>query len=352
MGIPTSKTGGNGAPAVTVRDASAGEAGGPMRGVMSAIREGSRFLVASHVNPDGDAVGAMAAMGHLLGMMGKEAVLYNVSGLPSHFSWLALPSPIRTELPRSGFDWIVALDCGDERRGGEELRAAMAIHPTMVVDHHVANPEWGGRNWVEANRSSTCEMVGVLAEALGVELAGPLGEALYLGIVTDTGNFSFDNTSPECMEMAARIVRLGLEPGRVNERIQHQWSKARFALWGEALAGLRPHFDGRLGAIHVTHEQFARLGATGADCEGLTNFVLRLKGCQVAQLLREDTPGTLKLSLRSISGVNIQPVAAAFGGGGHKGAAGATIKGTIADVEPRVVAALENALKARETCSK
>jgi len=318
----------------------------PMRDIQDAIREGSRFLVASHVNPDGDAVGSMAAMGHLLTALGKEAVLYNASGLPPHFSWLALPSPIRAELPQDGFDWIIALDCGDERRGGEALKALMAKHPTMVVDHHVANSLWGARNWVLPGRSSTCEMVGMLADALGVELAGPLGVALYLGIVTDTGNFSFDNTSPACMEMAARIVRLGVEPGTVNELIRNQWSLTRFKLWGEALAGLALHFDGRLGVIHITAGQFARLGATGADCEGLTNFVLHLKGCQVAQLLREDQPGTLKLSLRSVSGVNIQPVAAAFGGGGHTGAAGATLKGSIEDMEPRVIAALESALRA------
>ena len=317
-----------------------------MRGILDAIREGSRFLVASHINPDGDAVGAMAAMGHLFHSLGKEAVLYNASGPPPHFSWLALPSPIRTALPQEDFDWIIALDCGDEKRGGEALQALMAARPTIVVDHHVANTLWGAINWVEPDRSSTCEMVGMLAQALGVEPAGPLGAALYLGIVTDTDNFSFDNTSPGCMEMAARIVRLGVQPGPVNELIRNQWSPARFKLWGEALAGLALHFGGRLGVIHVTAGQFARLGATGADCEGLTNFVLRLKGCQVAQLLREDRPGTLKLSLRSVSGVNIQPVAAAFGGGGHAGAAGATLKGSIEDMEPRVTAALKNALRA------
>lgn len=318
----------------------------PMLDLARAIQSGSRFLVASHANPDGDAVGAMAAMGHLLTALGKQVTLYNISGMPEHLSWVKLPSPIVSELPSGDFDWIVALDCGDERRGGKELQDAMAVRPTMVIDHHIANPMWGELNWVEVDRSSTCEMVATLARELGQELEGPLGEAVYLGMVTDTGNFSFDNTSPGCMELAAHIIRRGLDLAKLNELIQNQWSLSRFKLWGEVLGALAMHFDGQLGVIRITSEQLSRLGATGADSEGLTNFVLRIKGCKAAMSLREDRSGALKLSLRSISDVNIQPVAAEFGGGGHKCAAGANIQGTFEDTEPRLIEALGKVLGA------
>jgi phosphoesterase RecJ-like protein len=318
----------------------------PMHDLLRAVQAGSRFLVVSHANPDGDAIGAMAAMGHLLEALGKKAVLHDISGLPEHLAWVKLPSPILTELPRDDFDWIVCLDCGDQRRGGKELEAAMATHPTLVVDHHIANPRWGTHNWVEEDRSSTCEMVAALAIEMGVELTAALGEAVYLGLVTDTGNFSFDNTSPRCMEMAARIISLGLKPAKLNELIQNQWSLARFKLWGEVLGALDLHFGGQLGVIRMTSEQLTRLGAISADCEGLTNFVLHIKGCRVAQSLRVDKPGSLKLSLRSVSGVDIQPVAAAFGGGGHKCAAGANIEGEVEDVERRIIAAVGEVLGA------
>jgi phosphoesterase RecJ-like protein len=134
----------------------------PMRDLLHAIKAGSRFLVTSHASPDGDAIGAMAAMGHLLAALGKQAVLYNISGLPEHFSWVHLPSPILTELPADGFDWIIALDCGDERRGGKALQDAMSVRQTMVIDHHLGNPKWGALNWVEIDRSSTAEMVGAM----------------------------------------------------------------------------------------------------------------------------------------------------------------------------------------------
>jgi len=316
----------------------------PMHEVLNAIKGGSRFLVVSHANPDGDAIGAMAAMGHLLEALGKQAVLYDLTGLPEHLAWVKLPSPILTELPQEGFDWIVCLDCGDERRGGKELQTAMAARPTLVIDHHIANPMWGTHNWVEVDRSSTCEMVAALAQEMNVELSGALGEAAYLGIVTDTGNFAYDSTSPRCMEMAAHIVRLGLNPAKLNELIQNQWSLARFQLWGEVLGALGLHFGGQLGVIRMTSEQLNRLKAISADCEGLTNFVLHIKGCRAAMSLREDKPGMLKLSLRSVSGVDIQPVAAAFGGGGHKCAAGAGIEGDIEDVERRIIAALGEVL--------
>ncbi len=316
----------------------------PMVEMAQAIRAGSRFLVASHVSPDGDAVGAMAAVGHLLAALGKAFTLYNVSGLPRNLDWMNLPGPIETEMPAGHFDWIIALDCGDQRRGGRELEQAMASTPTMVIDHHVANPCWGRLNWVETDRSSTSEMVAELAEHLGQDLSGPLGEAAYVGIVTDTGNFSFDNTSPRCLEMTARIIRQGLRPARVNQMIQNQWSPARLKLWGEVLGAARLYFDGQLGAIRITREQFDRLGASAEDCDGLTNFVLRIKGCKIAMFLRQDTPGVMKLSLRSVSGVDIQPVAAAFGGGGHRCAAGATIQGDLDDVQARLVRSLGHVL--------
>jgi phosphoesterase RecJ-like protein len=318
----------------------------PIDALAAAIRAGSRFLVASHANPDGDAIGAMAAMGHILRALGKTAVLYNPTGLPEHFAWMKMPGPVLTELPRDDFDWIVALDCGDQRRAGKELEAAMASSQTMVIDHHLDNPKWGRINWVETDRSSTGEMVAVLAMALDIPLSGALGEAVYLSLATDTGHFTYENTSPRCMEMAAEIIRMGLDLPRVNELIKNQWSLARFKLWGAVLGTLTLYFDGQLGVIRISSEQLSRLGAVKADCEGLTNFVLRIKGCRVAMSLREDEEGTLKLSLRSVSGVNIQPVAAAFGGGGHKGAAGAAIQGGFEDVEPRVIEALGKVLGA------
>jgi phosphoesterase RecJ-like protein len=317
-----------------------------MHDIAAAITAGSRFLVVSHASPDGDAIGSMAAMGHLLRSLGKEAVLYNISGMPTHLSWVHMPSQLLTELPQGGFDWIVCLDCGDDRRGGKAMQDLMAAHPTMVIDHHIANPRWGKINWVEEHRSSTCEMVAELAGELGVALTGHLGEAVYLGIVTDTGHFSFSNTSPRSMEMAARLIALGVDQAQMNEQIENQWSLGRFRLWSEVMGALALHFDGQLGVIRITSEQLSRLGATAEDCDGLTNFVLRIKGCKAAMSLREDKAGSLKLSLRSISAVNIQPVAAAFGGGGHKCAAGANMEGSFDAVEPNIIAALGQALGA------
>jgi phosphoesterase RecJ-like protein len=313
--------------------------------IATALEAGKSFLLASHISPDGDAVGAMAAMGHTLTALGKKAVLYSPSGLPPQFSWLKLSSPMLSSLPQARFDWIVVLDCGDQRRGGQELEAAMAATPTVVIDHHLANPKWGALNWVDSRRSSTAEMVAVLARKLGVRLKGPLAEAVYLGLATDTGHFTFDNTTPQTLRLAASIISQGLRIGRINELILNQWSVNRIHLWGEVLGACTLHFNGQLGVIRVTLEQLARLGATAADCDQLINFVLRIQGTKVALLLREEPTGKVKISLRSVGEVNIQAVAAGYGGGGHRNAAGAAVAARMADLEPQLIAAAGQALE-------
>lgn len=316
----------------------------PMDDIVRAVASAESFLVCSHTSPDGDAVGSIAAMGHLLAALGKTFALFDASGLPAQFSWVNLPGPVLAELPRREFDWLVVLDCGDERRGGPELQAAMTVRPTMVIDHHVANPEWGALNWVEPSRSSTGEMVALLAKALGQPLAGPLGEAVYLSLVTDTGNFTYNNTSPQSLRLAAEIMELGLKPGRINPLIQNQWSLHRIQLFGEVLGDVTLHFDGQLGVIRITLEQLSRLGATAADCDGLINFALRIRGTRAAMLLREEPDGAVKVSLRSLDGANVQAVAAAFGGGGHTNAAGTMLQARMRDVEDKLIAAVGKAL--------
>ncbi|GAB6036540.1 bifunctional oligoribonuclease/PAP phosphatase NrnA [Fundidesulfovibrio butyratiphilus] len=318
----------------------------PMHDILRVLTSEDRFLVTSHASPDGDAAGSMAAMAHLLTALGKSFHLYNCTGMPEQYDWLPLPAPVETTIPEGGYDWIVTLDCGDQRRAGPALEAAMQGAKVLVIDHHIDNTRWGAFNWVEPELSSTGEMVGMLAEAAGVPLAGHLGEAVYLCLVSDTGSFSYGNTGPECMEMAARIIRLGMRPGRVNALIENQWTTARIRLFGEVLTSARQYYDGRLGVIRITLEQLARLGAGKADTEGLINYVLRIRGTKVALLLREDQGRMVKISLRSLEGVDIQPVAAAFGGGGHKSASGASFSGTLDESEVQLVEALSKVLEA------
>jgi len=311
---------------------------GPPSDVLSAVRNGQRFLVASHYNPDGDAVGATAAAAWLLTALGKQVTLYNRTGLPKTLDWISLPEALSTEVPRDSFDAVLILDCGDLDRVGPELIPALAPKTIVNIDHHLGNPLFGAVNWVDPTYSSAGEMIADIARELGIPLTGGLAQAIYLSLVTDTGYFSYSNTGPRSLEMAAELLRLGLDTAALNANIQNQWSLARIHLWSESLGRAKLYCNGQLGLIKILGADLVRTGTTVEDCEGLINFVARVRGVRVAVSLREQ-PGMVKFSLRSNGTFNVQAIAAQFGGGGHRNAAGGHVPGGVEHAETVLVAA-------------
>jgi bifunctional oligoribonuclease and PAP phosphatase NrnA len=316
----------------------------PATQIADLIRRTDHFLVASHANPDGDAIGSTVAMGHILTALGKNFTLYNTTGLPHQFDWLSLPGPMHSTLDGVEADLVLILDCGTESRVGPELHKVMGDRPIANVDHHLGNPNFGQFNWVDDSAPAVAAMVANLADELCVPLTGHLAEAVYLGIVTDTGYFSFDNTTPQVMELAARIIRLGLQPGIVNAKIRNQWSVNRFRLWGKSFSTTEMFFGGKVALAHVTRDMMARTGTTTEDCEEIVNFLRRLRGTRAAVILREEPDGTYKFSLRSVGHDNVQAVAAVFDGGGHRNAAAGTIADSLESAKARLIKALGEGL--------
>ncbi|EPR44237.1 phosphoesterase RecJ domain protein [Desulfovibrio sp. X2] len=301
------------------------------------IAEQNDFLVVAHTNPDGDAVGSTAAMGWILEALGKRYFLYNRTGMPRGFDWLSLPAPLLTSLPGEEIEWIISLDCGALSRVGPEAEAVWPDKHTINIDHHLGNPDFADYNWVRTTYSSTGEMVARLAEELGVPLSGPLGEAVYTAIVTDTGNFSYDSTTTRTMAVASRIMEQGLRPGPINARIQNQWSREHICLMREVLGSADLLHGGRIGVIRIPHAAMAACGALREDADGLINMLRRVRGVEIAIALREETDGNIKFSLRSHGDVNVQQVAALFGGGGHKNASGGTLPPPMASAAQTIV---------------
>ncbi|MFW5487006.1 MAG: DHH family phosphoesterase [Desulfovibrio sp.] len=304
----------------------------PFQEVLGVLQEQDSFLLVSHYNPDGDAIGSMAALGFILQRLGKQVHLYNVSGLPASFTWLALPAPIMDKPPRNLADCptcIVTLDCGDFGRTGGKLNDLFSKRVTVNIDHHLGNSMFGDHNWVDPSFSSTGEMVARLADALNIPLDGALGEALYLAMVTDTGYFSYGNTSPETMETAGRIIRLGLQPGEINKKIQNQWTEGRLRLISKVLDAAEFHNNGRIGMVRITRQILRQTGTSREDSDGLINLVRRVRTVDIAIAMREEDNGKIKFSLRSDGEVNVQAVAASFGGGGHKNASGGQLDGPM-----------------------
>ena len=305
--------------------------------VLEALRVSENVLVTAHAQPDGDALGAMAGMAHLLARLGKRVAHYNVSHIPEDFRLLDMGAPwARTLKELQGFrpDLLVVLDCGDASRVGPELEPLVGSMRSVNIDHHMGNPRFGtAANWVDPGMVAAAQMVGYLARAAGFELSGILGECVYLGLNTDTGSFRFDSTTPEAFELAAEIVRSGLRLGAFFTKYEKHWTLNRLILWGDLMQHVQLHCGGRVALTLVTKEVIERRRARRGDLENFASFLHCLHGVDVVLLVRENGPGKSKASFRAIDEIDVQVMAAEFGGGGHKNASGAEL-----DMEPAAAA--------------
>lgn len=325
----------------------------------AALSRAERVLIATHVNPDGDAVGSSVAFSHIALHCNADARIVLGGGLPDFLSWLPMPVPCVKSPDELGTwtpDTLIVADCGDIDRaepwvagllsGSSPLARQWPNLTILNIDHHVSNPGFGTINWVESSRSATGELAGLLAEHMGIPLQGALGQAVYLSLVSDTGNFSFSNTGPECFGMAARIVALGLDIADFTAKYENTWNLKRMHLWGRLLTEISLHADGAIACCVAPKAYLDELGLDKADLDGFASWLRRLRGVRVGLFVREESPSRCKISLRSMGDVNVQDVAALYGGGGHAAAAGAELSLPPAEAASRLIAELTTHLLA------
>lgn len=316
----------------------------PLNRISNIIRENNDFLVASHYNPDGDAIGSICAVGHILTSLGKRFTLYNQSGLPDRYAFAARPSSIVADLPSTLPAWTIVVDCGAKERMGDTLMERLNETSVINIDHHLGNDEFGEVNWVDPKQPAVGTMIAALATELDIPVVGPLAENIYLAVSTDTGFFTYGNTTPESLELTAQMLREGLNTAHMNMLITKQWSEERMRLWTETMNNVELHLNGQVATAAVTKEMFARTGTTSEDTENIINFVRRLKTVRVAAILREEGPDLYKFSLRSYGDDNVQEVAARFGGGGHRNASGGTIAASLEKARDMLIKAIGESL--------
>ncbi|MBC18033.1 Phosphoesterase RecJ domain protein [Pseudodesulfovibrio profundus] len=317
----------------------------PIKQISRVLRSEDDFLVVSHYNPDGDALGSTCAMGHILKALGKQFTLYNTSGVPQRYDFVNKPAEILTELPERLPKWTIVLDCGAKDRMGDELMKRVDQTRIIDIDHHLGNGDYGEINWVDVRQPAVGSMIAELATELEVPLIGGLAECIYLAVATDTGFFSYGSTTPESLELAATMLRHGLDLARMNERITKQWSEERMRLWSEVMSDVQLFADKRVAVGTITQEIFERTGTTSGDTENIINFIRRLKSVRVAAILREEGENCYKFSLRSYGNDNVQEIASQFGGGGHKNASGGTIEAPLDEARELLVSAITAALE-------
>jgi phosphoesterase RecJ-like protein len=301
------------------------------------ISSGHRFLVASHVRPDGDAIGSILAMYHALSDMGKDVVVYNRDTTPEVYRFLTASEAIVHSIESAdAFDAAILLDCSDMERVGDEVERIGAAGRIINIDHHVSNNGFSPLSLVDTKASSTGEIIYGLIEMLGVTITQDIATSIYTAIMTDTGSFCYSNTTTDTLKLAARLVEAGADPRRIAENVYETKPLVQIKLMEEALHTLEIDWKGKIGSIVVTQGMLAELGALPEHTEGLVDLVRSIAGVDVAVFYQEMSKNNFKASLRSKRDIDVEKVAREFDGGGHVNASACRLEGDIDTVKERV----------------
>jgi phosphoesterase RecJ-like protein len=297
--------------------------------VLERLHAAEKLVLATHERPDGDALGSLAAMQHVLSGMGKDALAYVAPDefpLPTEYRWIEVDGLVTEPPPDLGERTVVFLDCGNIDR----IKASALQHDGALIlniDHHHDNTLFGDVNHVVPDASCTAEIVWDLMGELGVPLDARTGEALYVGLVTDTGRFMYENTTARSHLMAATIIEAGVEVHEIFRRLYEGVPAGKLTLLARGLANLRRYDGGLLTLSQLSRRDFEEASADESFSEGVVDHLRALEGTAVAGLVRElatdGSPVRRKVSLRATDDrVDVSSIARAMGGGGHRRAAG------------------------------
>ncbi|HOI75117.1 MAG TPA: bifunctional oligoribonuclease/PAP phosphatase NrnA [Syntrophales bacterium] len=316
-----------------------------MQKILDIIHRGRSFLVVAHARPDGDSVGSMLALYHMLKTAGKEPLVYSQDAIPENYRFLPGSGEVVFDLPAGRmYDAVFLLDCSELDRVGDRWEEISKAGPLVNIDHHISNDRFTDVFLIDAHASSTAELLYRLAVALGWELSKEAADCLYTGILTDTGGFCYGNTGRDSLFAAADLVASGANPQWVSENVYESKPLEKIRLLARAMATMEFQLDGKVGLMVVTLADFAASGALFEHTEGFVDFPRGIRGVQVSVLFTEVADRSYKVSLRSKGRVNIEKVARSFGGGGHMNAAACRLEGELADVVRRVLEEIEAVL--------
>jgi phosphoesterase RecJ-like protein len=301
----------------------------PLEEIVTELRGAEKFLLTTHENPDGDALGSLLAMDAVLKQLGKDSLMYmspDEFPLPWEYRGLQFEGLLGSPPDDVADRTIVFLDCGNIDRMPVDFLQTGELH-ILNIDHHHDNTRFGTVNLVCSSASSTAEMVWSIAKELAAEITPEIANALYVGLVTDTGRFMYENTTAAAHRMAADLIDAGVEPHNVYRQLYEDLPFRRLLLLQRALASVERHDDGALTVGHLTKADYEETGALETDSEGVVDHLRAVEGTRVAVLVRElladDRDGMRKVSLRATDGtVDVSRIAREFGGGGHPQAAG------------------------------
>ncbi len=314
-----------------------------LRDVVAAFKRYPKFLVSSHVDLEGDALGSQLGVAALLEQMGKEVALVP----PTVYQFLPGVERVRTDIEAlrgGGFAALVAVDCPTLKRIG---RVAELITPAMAIiniDHHISNERFGTVNWIEPTAAAVGEMIYDLYEHTGQPLTSQVAQALYLSLLVDTGSFRFSSTSAKTHRIASALIERGCRPHQIYESLYENMPASTVMLLSRALATLKIEEGGRLAWFQITQRMVSDVGARLEEADTFIDMARVIRGVEIVVLFIQTGPERAKVSFRSKGSIDVNRLAATFGGGGHMAASGCACEGNFEQIQRRVLTTVRGAI--------
>jgi phosphoesterase RecJ-like protein len=310
--------------------------------VVQLIEQKYRFMITSHIRPDGDGLGSGLALYWMLRSLGKDVDVILRDRVPP--SYMVLPGTDRVLVQddvTEDYDAAFIIECSDvERPGLPSLKNQFVVN----IDHHSTTVPFGNINWIDPTAAAVGEMIYNLSKALGIEVTKEIAECIYTALLTDTGSFHFSNTTERTLKIASELVRRGVEPARISQALFYSHSFSKIKLLGLVLSGIQRDESGRVAWIKLDRETMYEADACEEDADGIVNQALSVGEVEAVAFFKELAPDAYRVSLRSKGKSNVAKVAETFGGGGHRNAAGCRIQGDFEQVRQRVIEGLQAAI--------
>lgn len=305
---------------------------------LSFIKQHNKVAIISHIHPDGDSLGALIGLGLVLKRLCKEVYIYINDKFPEKYKFLSGYKYIKKYDGKDNinFDFCFVLDCGDPKRLGYSESILNKSRKVINIDHHVSNTKFGDINILDIGVSSTCEIIYSLLKDFEIQLNTDIATCLYTGIITDTGNFVYDNTTANTHKVVSELMAYNIDLNTIAYNLYQNKSLNGIKFLGYILNHMKICFGGKIAIITITKELLEEFNVAFSEIDGVINYARDIQGVEIAIMLKEVIENEIKIGFRSKNDIDVSRLAQRFGGGGHKKASGATLKGSIEEVRNKI----------------